>query len=64
MDKVFSKLLKQIDKLILTKKEKVYQWVKRYVDPSSSVGGCLINEMRETRFKDGFECSHCNLGFF
>ncbi len=50
MDKAFSNLLNHIDKLTLTKKEQVYQWVKRYVDPSSSVGGRLINEMRETRF--------------
>lgn len=60
MDKAFSNLIKHIDKLALTKKEQVYQWVKRYVDPSSSVGGRLINEMRETRFKDGFECPHFN----
>jgi len=59
MDKAFSNLLKYIDKLPHTKKEQVYQWVKRYVDPTSSVGGRLINEMRETRFKDGFECPHC-----
>lgn len=60
MDKAFSNLLKHIDKLTLTKKGHVYQWVKRYVNPSSSVGGRLINEMRETRFKDGFKCPHCN----
>lgn len=60
MDKAFSNLLKHIDRLTPIKKEQVYQWVKRYVDPSSSVGGRLINEMRETRFKDGFECPHCN----
>lgn len=40
-------------------KEKAYQWLKRYVDPASSVGGRLIDEMRETRFKEGFECPHC-----
>ena len=59
MYKAFSNLLKYIDKLPHTKKEQVYQWGKRYVDPTSSVGGRLINEMRETRFKDGFECPHC-----
>lgn len=59
MSKAFSNLLKYIDKLPHTKKEQVYQWVKRYVEPSSSVGGRLINEMRETRFKEGFECPHC-----
>jgi transposase-like protein/IS1 family transposase len=59
MDKAFSNLLKHIDKLTPTKKEQVYQWVKRYVDPASSVGGRLINEMRETRFNEGFECPHC-----
>jgi transposase-like protein len=59
MDKAFSNLLKYIDKLPHTKKEQVYQWVKRYVDPTSSVGGRLINEMRETRFKGGFKCPHC-----
>lgn len=32
-----------IDKLPHTKKEQVYQWVKRYVEPPSSVGGRLIN---------------------
>ncbi len=62
MSKAFSNLLKHIDKLPNTKKEQVYQWVKRYVQPSSSVGGRLINEMRETRFKEGFECPHCASG--
>jgi len=52
-------LLKYIDKLPHTKKEQVYQWVKRYVEPTSSAGGRLVNEMRETRFKEGFECPHC-----
>lgn len=60
MSKAFSNLLKYIDKLPHTKKEQVYQWVKRYVVPSSSSGGRLINEMRETRFKERFECSHCS----
>ncbi|EWH23574.1 transposase [Bacillus haynesii] len=26
----------------------MYQWVKRYVEPSSIVGGILINAMRGT----------------
>ncbi len=60
MSKAFSNLLKYIDKLPHTKKEQVYQWVKRYVEPSSSASGSLINEMRETRFKEGFECPHCS----
>ena len=64
MSSTFSELLKDIDKLSLTEKEKVYQWVKRYVEPSSSVGGRLIQEMRETRFKEGFECPHCTCVFF
>ena len=34
--------------------------LKRNVEPTSSVGGRLNNEMRETRFKDGFECPHCS----
>lgn len=51
MDKAFSNLLKYIDKLPHTKKEQVYQWVKRYVDPTSSVGGRLINEIRELVLK-------------
>lgn len=59
MSKAFSNLLKRIDKLPLTQKEQVYHWVKRYVQPSSSDSGHLINEMRETRFKEGFECPHC-----
>jgi transposase-like protein/IS1 family transposase len=59
MSKAFSNLLKYIDKLPHTQKEQIYQWVKRYVDPVSSAGGRLINEMRETRFKNGFECPHC-----
>lgn len=49
MSKAFSDLLKYIDKLPHTQKE-------RYIEPSSSAGGRLINEMRETRFKDGIEC--------
>ncbi|EOP46139.1 hypothetical protein IK1_04153 [Bacillus cereus VD146] len=59
MSKAFSNLLKHIGNLSHTEKEQVFQWVKRYVEPSSSVGGRLINEMRETRFKEGFECPHC-----
>jgi hypothetical protein len=59
VSKAFSNLLKYIDKLPHTKKEQVYQWVKRYVEPASFVSGRLISEMRETRFKEGFECPHC-----
>jgi transposase-like protein len=59
LSKAFSNLLKHIGNLSHTEKERVFQWVKRYVEPSSSVGGRLINEMRETRFKEGFECPHC-----
>lgn len=59
MSKAFSNLLKHIDNLPHTEKERVFQWVKRYVEPSSSVSGRLINEMRETRFNEGFECPHC-----
>ncbi|MED4750815.1 IS1595 family transposase [Brevibacillus choshinensis] len=59
MSKAFSNLLKYLGKLNPTQKEKVYQWLKRYIDPASSVSGRLIDEMRETRFKEGFECPHC-----
>jgi transposase-like protein len=59
LSKAFSNLLKHIDNLPHTEKERVFQWVKRYVEPSSSVSGRLINEMRETRFNEGFECPHC-----
>lgn len=59
MSKAFSNLLKHINKLSHTDKEQVSQWVKRYVEPSSTVDGRLINEMREVRFKEGFECSRC-----
>lgn len=45
MSKTLNELLKDIDKLSHIEKEQVYQWVKRYVEPSSSVGGRLINEM-------------------
>lgn len=34
MSKAFSNLLKHIDKLSHTDKERVFQWVKRYVEPS------------------------------
>ncbi|AZV43218.1 insertion element protein [Peribacillus asahii] len=53
-------MLKYIDKLPHTKKEQVYQWIKRYVELFFSVGGRLINEMKETRFKEGFKCLHCS----
>lgn len=46
--KAFNHLLKHIDK------ERLLQWVKRYVEPSSTVGDRLIDEMREVRFKEGF----------
>ncbi|MGG3736811.1 IS1595 family transposase [Aeribacillus pallidus] len=59
MSKAFRNLLKHIGSLPRSKQEQVYQWVKRYVDPSSPVGGRLIDEMRETRFKEGFECPRC-----
>lgn len=48
MSKAFNNLLKHIDKLSHTDKERVFQWVKRYVEPSSTVDGRLINEMTET----------------
>ena len=54
MSKAFSNLLKHIDKLSHTDKERVFQWVKRYVEPSSTVDGRLIDEMRGVRFKEGF----------
>ena len=57
-EKAFNNLLKHIDKLSHTDKERVFQWVKRYVEPSSTVDGRLIDEMREVRFKEGFECPH------
>lgn len=63
MNRAFSNLLKYLGKLSPTQKEKVYQWLKRYVDPVSSAGGRLIDEMRETRFKEGFECPHCKSEF-
>jgi transposase-like protein len=59
MNKAFNNLLKHLSNLNPTQQEKAYHWLKRYVQPSSSVGGRLINEMRETRFKEGFECPHC-----
>lgn len=58
VSKAFNNLLKHIDKLSHTEQERLFQWVKRYVEPTSSIGGRLINEMRETRFKEGFECPH------
>jgi transposase-like protein len=60
LGKAFSNLLKHIDKLTHTEKERVFQWVKRYVYPSSSAGGRMIDEMWETRFMEGFECPHCS----
>ena len=60
MSKAFGNLLKHIDKLSHIDKERVFQWVKRYVEPSSTVNGRLIDEMREVRFKEGFECPHCS----
>jgi len=54
VSKAFSNLLKHIGNLSYIEKERVFQWVERYVDPSSSVGGRLMNEMREARFKEGF----------
>lgn len=55
MSKAFDNLLKHIDQLSHIDKERVFQWVKRYVEPSSTVDGRLIAEMREVRFKEGFE---------
>ncbi len=39
----------------------MFQWVKRYIEPSSSVGGRLINERRETRFKERIEIKRLKL---
>jgi transposase-like protein len=58
-EKAFRNLMRYIDKPPHHKQEQIYQWVKRYVDPTSSVGGKSINELRGTRFKEGFECPHC-----
>ena len=51
MSKAFSNLLKHIDKLSHTDKERVFQWVKRYVEPSSTVDGRLIDEMEKCALK-------------
>jgi transposase-like protein/IS1 family transposase len=59
LNKAFSNLLKFLGRLNPTQKEQVYHWLKRYVDPTSSVGGRMIDEMRETRFKEGFKCPLC-----
>ncbi len=59
LSKAFNNLLRCIGNLTHTEKERVFQWVKRYIEPSSSVGGRLINKMRETHFNEGFECPHC-----
>jgi transposase-like protein len=59
VNKAFSNLLKHLGKLSPTEQERAYHWLKRYVDPGSSVGGRLINELRETRFSEGFKCPHC-----
>ncbi|PLR89334.1 IS1595 family transposase [Bacillus sp. T33-2] len=60
MNKAFNNLLKHLGSLNPTQKERAYQLLKRYVEPTSSAGGRLINEMREARFKEGFECPHCS----
>lgn len=53
MSKAFSNLLKHLGKLNPTEHERVYHWLKCYVDPAYSVGGRLLDEMRETRFPEG-----------
>lgn len=58
MSKAFSNLLKHIGKLSHTEKERVSKG-QTFVEPTSSIGGRLINEMREIHFKEGFECPHC-----
>ncbi|MGM9986220.1 MAG: IS1595 family transposase [Bacillaceae bacterium] len=60
MNKAFNNLLKHLSSLNPTQKEGAYQLLKRYVEPTSSATGRLINEMREARFKEGFECPHCS----
>ncbi|ARJ24219.1 hypothetical protein B7492_24760 [Bacillus mycoides] len=51
MSKAFSNLLKHIGNLSHTEKEQVFQWVKRYVEPSSSVKIQCINERIKKRVK-------------
>jgi hypothetical protein len=45
VSKAFRNPLKHIDKLPHTQKEQAYQWGKRYVQPSTSIGGRLINKI-------------------
>ena len=59
MSRAFSNLLKHLGKLNPPEKERAFYWLKRYVDSASSVGGRLLDEMRETRFSEGFVCPHC-----
>lgn len=42
LSKAFRNLLKHIDKLSHIEKERVFPWVKRYVEPSSSVGTSVV----------------------
>jgi len=59
VNKAFNNLLKHMDKLSQTKKEQAFQWEKHSVEPTSSVGGRLINEMRKTY--DGLRLSKFNM---
>lgn len=52
LSKAFSNLLKHIGNLSHTEKERVFQRVKRYVEPTSSVGG-----------RQRYRCKCCSKSF-
>lgn len=58
MNKAFSNLLKYIDKLPHTKK--YINGLNAMLNLHFQLVVVYINEMRETRFKEGFVCPHCS----
>ena len=59
LSKAFSNLLKHVGNLSHAEKDQCFNGLNAMLNLASSVGGRLINEMREARFNEGFECPHC-----
>jgi transposase-like protein len=56
----FNEIINNISKMDNLQKQRLYAALKNIVEPPLSPTGHLIDELRETKFKDGLECPHCH----
>ena len=56
----FDLFMKSLPEMDDVQKEKIYRRLKNMIEGSIPAKGRVIDELSETKFKDGFYCPHCN----